>query len=69
MIELVFMHPQTRFDIAQTFPVSELRECHAKKLIETCEGLDAPIALVALYASTERLHRQIFHDLRKHVLT
>ena len=63
------MCPQTRFNIAQTFSVGELRKCHTKKLIETSEGLDATIALIALYAFTERLHRQMFHHLRKYELT
>ena len=44
----------------------ELRKCHAKKLVETGEGLNLTIALIALGASAERFHRQMFNHLSKY---
>ena len=63
------MGPQTRFDVTQTLSEGELRKCHAKKLVQTGEGLNVTIALVALDASAERFHRQMFHHLREYKST
>lgn len=38
MIELGGMRTQTGLDVAQAFPVSELREGHAQELVEMREG-------------------------------
>ena len=52
------MGPQTRFDVTQALSEGELRKCHAKELVETGEGLNVTIPLIALDASVERFHRQ-----------
>ena len=60
------MGPQTRFDVTQTLSEGELRKCHAKELVETGEGLNVTITLIALDASVERFHRQMVHHLSKY---
>ena len=66
VIELVLMGPQTRFDVTQILSEGEFRRCHAKKLVETGDGLNVTIALVALDACVERFHRQMFYHLSKY---
>ena len=40
MVQFLAMRTQARFDIAQAFPVSQLRKGQSQKLLETREGLD-----------------------------
>jgi len=46
MIELALLRAQASFDIAQTLPIGELREGHAKKLIPARKGLEFVVALI-----------------------
>jgi hypothetical protein len=46
---------QTRFDVAQTLSIRELRESHAKKLIPAGEPLKFVIAVVPIGTSAEFL--------------
>ena len=53
VIELGDLTAQTGFDIAQTFPIGQLRKGHAQIVIETREVLDLVLPVVASYAATK----------------
>ena len=56
---------QIDFDIAQRFPIGQLRECHSEELIQTREILDLVFAPMGSHASSKGGQRQIRHDLRE----
>lgn len=56
---------QTRFDVAQTLAIRQLREGHAQKLIHAGKTFDFVFAVVALDAFLKFVNGQEFHDLRK----
>jgi hypothetical protein len=53
MVELGLMGAQTGFDVAQTFAVSQLREGHAKKLIEMRKRLGRIFGRIALHTAAK----------------
>jgi hypothetical protein len=69
VVELARMRPQTSLDVAQAFPVSELREAHAQILIEMRKRERGICPSVFRYASPECVKRQIFHQLSEHQLS
>jgi hypothetical protein len=60
--------PQVDFDIAQRFPISQLRERHGKKLVQAREVLHLVFAPMSGYATAKRAQRQVRHELRKNEL-
>jgi hypothetical protein len=62
------LHTQTRFDVAQALAIGQLREGHAKVLVETRESLDLVLARIAHNGSVKRVQRQMLHHLREHEL-
>ncbi len=65
VVELGGLAAQTRFDVAQTLAIGQLRERHAQKLIETSEVFDLVLSVVASDTSAESGQRQVQHHLRK----
>ena len=59
------MGTQTDFDIAQAFPVSDLRKGHAKVLIEAGKLFHFVIALIPRYTASKGMHGHEVHDLRE----
>jgi hypothetical protein len=55
MIKLALLRPQASFDIAQTLPIGELREGHAKKLIPARKSLEFVVALVTFDTTSKSL--------------
>lgn len=69
MVELGGMRAQTGLDVAQAFPVSQLREGHAQELIEVRESERRIAPRVFCHASSEGVQRQMIHQLGKHQLS
>ena len=65
MIQFGVHGMKTSFDIAETFPIGELCECHAEELIETGECVNAEIALISMNAFVEFVKRKEIHELRE----
>ena len=65
VIELGGLAAQTGFDVAQTLAISQLRERHTQKLVETSEVFDLVLSVVASDTSAESGQRQMRHHLRK----
>src|SRR5215208_8302947 len=65
MIELALLRAQASFDIAQTLPIGELREGHAKKLIPARKSLEFVVALVTFDTTSKSFGRKKVHQLRK----
>ena len=65
MIKFGFLCTQTCFDISEAFPVCDLREGHAKELIETRESPGLVIASISSDAIVEISFGQEVHQLRK----
>ena len=65
MIKFLFLGTLTDFDIAQAFPVSDLRKGHAKVLIEAGKLLHFVIALIPRYTASKGMHGHEVHDLRE----
>ncbi|SDU21670.1 hypothetical protein SAMN05216406_13521 [Nitrosomonas ureae] len=63
MIKLSLVSAQTGFDVAQTLAVSQLRESHAKKLIEMRKSLGGIFGRVTLYTAAECVKGQVIHEL------
>lgn len=68
MIQFRLQRPQTGFDIAETFAVSQLCKSHAEELIEAGEFLNLVIPAVASDAFAKLVERKKIHDLREHRL-
>ena len=58
-------HAQTCLNVAQAFPVRELREGHTKKLVPTSEGFYLVIATVTFDAFAELALWEKIRELRK----
>jgi hypothetical protein len=56
---------ETGFDVAQTLAISQLREHHTQKLVETSEVSDLVLSDVAIDTSAKSGQRQVRHHLRK----
>ena len=68
VIQLLAMRPQARFDVAQTFPISQLRKRQAKKLLEAREALDLVFPVVAGDTTAKRRQRQVLGQLSENQL-
>jgi hypothetical protein len=68
MVELAALCSQARFDVAQAFPILQLREGHAEVLIEARKALDLVLGSTTRDAATKRVQRQVFHGLRENQL-
>ena len=68
VIQLLLLGTEARFDVSQTFPVGELRECHAEILIEAGEALYLEVAVIPCHALPKGPDRHEVHDLRKNEL-
>src|SRR3989338_318045 len=66
VVKLGGLTAQTGFDVAQTLAISQLRERHTEKLIETSEVFDLVLSVVASDTSAESGQRQVRHHLRKY---
>ena len=62
------LRTQVDFDVAQGFPVSQLREGHGKELVQTREVFDLVFAAMIGHAAAKRAQWQIEHKLREHEL-
>src|ERR1017187_8185754 len=61
MIKPGLKRPKADFDIAQTFPIGQLSECHAEKLVQAGEALHLVLAAVlrdqaAKFRQGEQIH-------------
>ena len=65
VVQPVRLGTQIDFDIAQRFPIGQLRECHVKELIQTREILDLVFATMGSHASSKGGQRQVHHGLRE----
>ena len=65
MIELLPHRTEAGFDVAQTFAVSELCECHDQILVPATEALEVTLAMIAGNAFLELLVRGVSHQLCK----
>ena len=65
VVKLGGLTAQAGFDVAQTLAISQLRECHAHKLVETSEVFDLVLSVVSSDTSAESGQRQVRHHLRK----
>ena len=68
VIQPLALRAQTRLDVAQAFPKSQLRKRHAQKLIHAGESLDPAVPAVTGHAALEHHRRQMTHHLRKYQL-
>jgi uncharacterized protein YjiS (DUF1127 family) len=69
MIELGRLRPKTGLDIAQAFPIGQLRKSHAQKLVEAAERAGIEIASILRDQSTKRMPRSNLHHLSEHELS
>lgn len=65
VVQLLLLGSEARFDVSQTFPVGELRECHAEILIEAGKTLYLEVALVPCHALPKGADRHEVHNLRE----
>jgi hypothetical protein len=66
MIEFHLGRSQTNFDIAQAFPISQLRKGQAEELIPTRKSFDLVMALIPLYALAEFVSGKKVRQLGKY---
>ncbi len=64
-IKLAPSRTQTSLDVAQAFPIGQLGEAHAQKLIPTTESLNLVHAPISIDATFELLWMNPLHQLRK----
>ena len=65
VVKLRARRTQTCFDIAKTFPIGQLSESHAQKLIPAGKALELAVAVVTIDASPEFRRRKKIHQLRE----
>ncbi len=68
-IELLLKSSQAALDIPQALAESQLRKGHAQELVQTVEGADSMVALVAVHALAGLFERQETHDLSENHCT
>ena len=68
VVQPIGLCSQVDFDIAQGFPVGQLRKRHSKELIQAREVLDLVLATMLGNTAPKGAHWQIGHELRKHEL-
>lgn len=68
VVEPIGLCSQIDLDIAQGFPVGQLRKRHGKELVQARKVLDLVVAAMPGNAPAKRAHGQISHELRKHEL-
>jgi hypothetical protein len=69
MVELAALCRQARLDIAQTLPMTELRESHHAKLLDARQRSDSTVGLVATRDVLKSFQWQEVHDLSKQRLS
>ena len=69
VIEPGGVRAQAGLDVAQTFPIGQLREGHAQELIEMRKGECRIAPRVLGHASPEGMQRQMVHELGEHQLS
>ncbi len=69
VIELGGMRAQAGLDVAQAFPVGQLREGHAQELIEVREAECRVATGILLHAASKSVQRQMIHQLGEHQLS
>jgi len=65
VVKFGFHRPQAGFDVAQAFPISQLGESHAEKLIVTGKLSDSLVATITAHAFVEIVLGKEVHQLRK----
>jgi hypothetical protein len=65
VVKLRARRTQTCFYIAKTFPIRQLCECHAQKLIPAGKALEFVVAVVTIDAPPELRRRKKIHQLRE----
>ncbi len=68
VIQTMGLCAQIDFDVAQRFPISQLRERHGKELIQTGKIFDLVFATMSSHATPKGCQRQIGHELRENEL-
>jgi hypothetical protein len=63
MVKLRGARAQANLDVAETFPIDQLRESQAEKLIPAGEAIRLPVPVVALNTAMENLRVNPFHEL------
>ena len=66
MVQAMPKGPHAGVDIAQAFPIGQLRKRHDKKLLVAGQRLHSPVPVVASNALVELILRKPVHQLRKH---
>ena len=61
VVQPIGLRTQIDFDVAQGFPVGQLRKGHGKELVQAREVLDLVLAAVLGHATPEGAHGQIGH--------
>ena len=69
MVELGGMGAQTSLDVAQAFPVGQLREGHAQKLIEMRKSERRITPRVLVHATPKSVQWQMIHELSEYQLS
>ena len=54
---------KANFDVAQTFPIGRLRECHAEKLVQARKALDLVLTAVLRHEAAKFRQREQIHEL------
>src|SRR6266540_2142023 len=66
VVQLARLRAQARFDVAQTFSISQLSKSHAKIMVEAGKTLDLVPSAIARHTTAKRRQRQMLRDLRKY---
>ena len=66
MVQAMPQGPHAGIDIAQAFPIGQLRKRHDKKLLVAGQRSHSPVPVVASHALLELVLRKPVHQLRKH---
>ena len=66
MVQAMPQGPHAGVDIAQAFPIGQLRKRHDKKLLVAGQRSHSPVPVVASNALVELILRKPVHQLRKH---
>jgi hypothetical protein len=65
MIQFAAHRAKARLDVAQTLPVSQLRECHGQILVPTRKASRVGVATISGHAFLKRLARSMGEELRE----
>jgi hypothetical protein len=64
-VKAAFSRKRIHFDIPQTLPVGQLRECHNPKMLGAPQGLDLVITLITIEQILKSPPGKLLHQLRK----